>query len=709
MTSAPTTNWKLKEFLLPVLFMQSIFYVSVFLNIAIVRQIFGVFYLTFLPGFVILKLLKLDKLNIVETILFSVGSSVVFLMLGGLLVNEFGFLFGISKPLSPTPLMIFLNTIILLCAVLVCLIDGHAKILESKLMKKLPLTLIFLFLPTLSVVGTVYMNIYGNNLLLLLVLTVISLVFIVSVLSKRAFPSNLYPFVVFMIAVSLLYHSSLVSKYVVTFGSDATIEYFLFKNTQSNAYWGSIPTFWGLGYGRINAMLSVTILPTIYSSLLNLDPTWMFKTLFPFLFAFVTLGLYQIWQFFIRKKYAFIATFLFMAQETFYTEMLGLNRQMIGELFFVLLLLTILNNNMKRSNRVSFFILFSFGLITSHYGLSEIFLFFIAFTFLLLFLIKKSIRKITMPMIALFFVIMFSWYLFTTRAAVFDSILEFGDYVYRQLGDFFNPVSRGQTVLRGLGLERPPTIWNAISRAFAYATQFLIVVGFIALLMKRVKVEVNTEFFAFTSIAMAFLTALIVVPGLAKTMNMTRFYHVLLFFLAPLCVLGAESIVKLMSREKSNFRTSVLLLLILVPYFLFQTNFVYEVVKTESWSVSLSGYRMSSYKLYYGFGRTDSLSVFSAKWIHDSITIRNVEIYGDRVSYGNVLRNYGFIYGGYINPLSNITRVPENGIIYLNSLNVVKGIVVAGSYLCNSSELVFLKDMNIAYSNGGSKIYKNIP
>ena len=94
-------------------------------------------------------------------------------------------------------------------------------------------------------------------------------------------------------------------------------------------------------------MLSITVLPTVYSNMLGMDPTWVYKIIYPLIFALVPVGLYALWQPYIGKKFAFLAAFLFMAQSTFFTEMTALNRQMIGELFFVLLLLVLLNKKIK--------------------------------------------------------------------------------------------------------------------------------------------------------------------------------------------------------------------------------------------------------------------------------------------------------------------------------------------------------------------------
>ncbi|MDH5451655.1 MAG: DUF2206 domain-containing protein, partial [Candidatus Bathyarchaeota archaeon] len=430
------------------------------------------------------------------------------------------------------------------------------------------------------------------------------------------------------------------------------------------------------------------------------------KILFPTIFSLVPLGLYQIWQGYIGKKYAFISSFLFMAQSTFYTEMLGLSKQMIAELFFVLLLLVMLNKRMKPYSKAACFMIFSFALVTSHYALAEIFLFFISVTMISLIILKHPSRNITPSMVVLFFVIMFAWYIYTSRSATLNSFTEFGDYVYKQLGEFFDPASRGQTVLRGLGIEAPPSIWNTISRMFAYLTQALIVAGFLGLITGRVKFHLDIEYFLLSSLAMAFLIALIAVPGLANTLNMTRFYHILLFFLAPLCALGADTTTSLVSKQ-TEAKASILLLVLLVPYFLFQTGFVYEVTQSDSWSVPLSKNRMDPLRLYGHFGYTDGYNVFGARWLSDHIEVGRTRIYACFYSRSD-LRAYGMVYMGYIEILSNTTEIAANGVVYMRSLNVIEGTVVGVRHTWNTSELTFLQDLSGIYSNGRSAINMNV-
>lgn len=698
---------KARDFLIVILFLQFLTYSIVFFDIPVVRQLVIFPYLTFVPGFIIVTLSKLNELDGWETILVSVGISIASLMIVGLLVNELGFLLGISQPLSLMPLLIVFNSLILSGGVLVYLRQDNVKVLGTKDLGLSSVSLLLIVLPALSILGAFWVNIFDNNILLLLMLIAVPLLFVIGVVSRRLLPSKLYPFAILMITISLLYHSSLISNYIVPFGSDVPLEYAIFKNTQTLGYWSPTNPFFGdVGYGRMHSMLSIAVLPTIYSDLLNMDPTWVFKIIFPLIFSLIPLGLYQIWKRHIGEKYAFISAFFFVALQTFYTEMLGLNRQIVAELFFMLLLLVILKKDMRSSNRFLFFMLFSFGLVTSHYGLSEIFLFFILVTFMFPFVFRRQNRNVTLSMVVFFLIMMFAWYIYTSGSAAFNSILDYGDYIFRQLGDFLNPAARGQTVLTGLGLQSPPTVWNAISRAFAYITEFLIIIGFLGLATKRIKVNYEREFSTFAFIATAFLAALILVPGLANTLNMARFYHILLFFLAPLCVVGAVFVVKFTSKREKERLASILLLIVLVPYFLFQTNFLYEVTGSDSWSVPLSGYRMNPMRLYGDFGVIDAYSASGAVWFSENINTGNTHLYSDRVSLYTVLTAYGMIYRGSMTAISNSTVLVTNDVLYLGYLSVSYGKIVGDSYTWNSSDVQpILNNTNIVYSNGGSSIY----
>ena len=74
----------LPKSLLYLLALQCIVSISIVLNVPFVRQISGFLYLTFIMGFLLIRVFGLETSNTVEPLLFSVGLSVSFLMFIGL-------------------------------------------------------------------------------------------------------------------------------------------------------------------------------------------------------------------------------------------------------------------------------------------------------------------------------------------------------------------------------------------------------------------------------------------------------------------------------------------------------------------------------------------------------------------------------------------------------------------------------------------------
>ncbi|MGE5554717.1 MAG: DUF2206 domain-containing protein [Methanocella sp.] len=692
-------NYLSQHFLAIVVILQIIMYATLFLDLPLARAAIGIAYLTFIPGYVLIKLLRLDSLNPWETVVYSVGFSIAFLMLCGLVINEFGPLFGVTFPLSILPLSLFINTAVLVGAAGAHITRGkHTKSMQKQSISfTLPMLLLAL-IPILSIAGAYYVEATGNNTILLFMILAIAGLFTTAVLSDRS--TKIYPFAILMIALALLLHVSLMSNYILPYGGDSPVEMYVFQNTQQSGYWNSTFAFISdEAYGRYNAMLSITVLPTIYSNMLSIDPTWVYKVIYPLIFALVPVGLYLLWQPYIGKKLGFIAAFMFVAQSTFFTEMIALNRQMIGELFFVLLLLTILNKGVKRGGRFVAFAIFSFGLIFSHYALAEIFLFliFAAWVTSTLYL-KRPSFNLQLSMIIFFFVAMFLWYIYASGAVVFDSFMSFTGYISAQLENFFDPASRGTTVLAGLGLAESPSFLNTISRGFAYLTELFIVLGVIAIVAKKTPFRFERDYTVFSVVTVVFLVFLTLIPGLANALSMTRFYHILLMILAPFCAVGMWKAAEYLAKRRRQVLFTVLVVGVLVPYFLFQTNFIYEVAGTESWSIPLSGYRMDPTQLYGSFGFLEAYSVHGATWVSQYVPYE-YNLVADNGLF-TALPAYGLVYRGYLMPLSNETNLEQGQFAYLSYISI--------NYEPETSNGTIPRVLNqtsIVYSNGGSEVY----
>jgi uncharacterized membrane protein len=700
-------------------FVQIFLSIAIWFDIFIVRQILGFVYLTFVPGYLILTLTRLDmKLDGVGKTVFSAGLSLSFLMLFGLLENAIAPAFGVPNPLSLLPIATSLSGALLIVAIVSHLWHRNNSVSIAPL-KRFPKSAVIFFIPLiLSVVGTYCVNVYDTNVFLIAMIAIMGPLFVAAIFSERICPSQLYPLIVFSFALALLWHVSLISSHIN--GYDIQLEYYWFKTTLNNARWSPTTAyFWDETYGRFNSMLSVTILPTMYSVFLNLDPERILKIVYPALFALVPLTLYNLTASFIGRKKALIASFIFIAQLTFYVELTSLTREMVGELFLALLFTVILTKKIDSMSKNFLFFIFSAGLVVSHYSTSYIFLFFMLATWVIFFIRKKVSLDITLPRVAIFFAMAFAWYMYTSMSAAYSSLLTFANRIFGDLGAFFDLSSRGGGVLMGLGLAEAPSVWNYVSRGIAYALQLFILAGLLALILKKASTRFSREYVTFSLVSGLLLGFCIVIPRFAATLNIERFYHILLFFLAPICLIGAEVIVsyilpivkgRFVSKDKTDFHAVILLCVILIPYLFFQTSLVYEVVGSKSWSLPLSKYRMEPGILYLDLMYIEDSDVYGAQWILQHANINTQPVYADKPASYGVLNSYGMLYRGYLRIFSNGSDfVYPDSLIYLSRMNTEKGVVYTReNNWTQTSDLSYLFDnADLVYSNGNCEILKS--
>jgi uncharacterized membrane protein len=231
--------------------------------------------------------------------------------------------------------------------------------------------------------------------------------------------------------------------------------------------------------------------------------------------------------------------------------------------------------------------------------------------------------------------------------------------------------------------------------------------------------------------ASAFIVLLvIVVPRFAPAFLADRFYHVTLFYLAPVCILGGKAFLKwtLKTFARARMKLSINIMhvrasslrpicILLVIIFLFDVGFIYEVVGDVPISRSISFMRMKTsnnnetkaifYNVY-----TPEQDVFSAIWL-SKMAGNNSKTYADYTASKQVLRGYGMIIVEWDYYLSNNAIIENGSYIYLRSLNV-EGIFITKER-ARASKIEFIdlsqviNNANKIYSNGASEIYRSLP
>jgi uncharacterized membrane protein len=704
-----------REILNIILTVQVLTLVTVALNIYLARQIFGFVFLSFIPGFLLLKVFKANALSLLKTALYSVGLSLAFLMFFGLLLNTLLPILGISTPLSTASIVVSVSSVTLVLSGILYRKsepENQPEIPNPQRFKQwMPASFLLAGILILTVLGAELANFFNNTLILMVLVGVIS-VFVIGTFSKRFFPPKTYPLALFAVAFFLLLGTSLISNYII--GVDIQFETYFAQLTSINSIWNwTIPQAY-------NGMLSVTILPTIFSKFMNFDVTWIFKVAYPLIYALVPVTLFLAYRKQTNPKVAFLAVFLFMSMDTFYLQMLGLARQMIAEVFFALMILLLVEEKLSITKKRVLFMVFGVGLIVSHYSLAYLFVLYIAVTLLFSRLFRRpgdNSAAVINPVVGAGFIgVTLAWNLLVTPAS-FNSLVTFVTYVANQIQSLAPSPGVG-------GLM--PTYLSPIHEVSKYLfllLQGLIIVGFFGLLIRRKKSKFSPEYAAMCIASLSLLIVSMLVPSFATAgLNVTRFYHLALFFLAPLCITGVTFALGLAAKIKlkifpsnvkpkrtisRNLKKTWLFLatILLVAFFLFQVGFIYEINNDVPTSISLSKNRMGNWTSYLNQLYIKPQEISASGWF---LAYYNNEtlVFGDAatkylVAYGLVPYQNFYIYTGDLQD-----SIYAQAYFYFDALNLQQNTVEGLYNQWNMSEFSFvLNETSKIYSNGASDIY----
>ena len=732
----PAVTFGSKETCALVLLLIAFADLSILFNIPVLRQILVFVLITLLPGFLLIQLLRVTTSPLEKT-LFLIGLSVSFLMFVPLVMNLAYPVLGIVRPISLGALAITFSLILAVLSVVAYwrgdfdfrVTHGDLRTLSKRIFS--PPVLGAALILVLGILGGLFMRCYLYSLVALLSMLSIAAIAVVIALSRRISP-RYYPLFIIVIALALQYSHTLASPNL--FGADVHYELYFADLVRANGVWNSDFAISDIAFSDYSAMLSVTILPNVYSILMNVDIISYVQLVVPFVFAFVPLGVYRLCETQLKfsSRSAFLAAFFFMSFFAFFYE---IPRQQIAELFLVLTILVMLNRRLQPTKSAALLILFISSMVVSHYTTSYIFL--ILLVVLLIGSVLLGVRKrqiesssvINLTVAILAVSMCLGWYIFAAGGTPYQCMVQVGTHAYDTL--FVELFSRENTyVAAGTGgavAGLPFT--HVIGRYWVIATEVLIAVGVVAIVWKRKTSWMNERFLLLVWASFCIMLVSVAVPVLGSAMTAYRLYALVLIFLAPCCVLGVGAIVDAASRlfnRDSVFKrnaggsggkplTCVLLICVLVPYFLFSYNFIFEVAENPSNYVVLPSQTQVARTLKYSdneswsyFAQTPIPITSNAaiKWFSSTMDA-NSSIY--TVKRAEVV-SFGHISPDSVNYLSlkTLNQTFENAYFYLGAENVqqqtVQLTVNGTDQQVQISSLPTLNDGNLIYSNGLAEV-----
>ena len=730
-------NWGIRNFITIIAIIQ-IFILGLIamdlmgINIPFLRQIIGFIYITFIPGFLILRVLRLHDLSNIETLLFSVGLSITTVMLIGFFINFFYSIYKISNPISLLPLIIGLSVFVIIMSILSYITDkdyGNLDYIEFDIS---PQTLLLIIIPLISILGSIYSYYYNNSIISFIMIIIIALIVLLIGFKKFISP-KFYPLAIFVISISLLYHTWLLSPYL--FGRDIFSEYAISNFVFNQSYWNvnGLPQFSNFLYPNSNAMLILSLFPPITAIIGNINLINVYKIIFPLIISLTPLGLYEIYKTGVNKQIAFLAVFLFIFMG-FYNVILVSVKQSIAIFFIVLLVLCLLKKN--NLNIAILSVLFLFSIVTSHYGTTYLFMFILFFALVISILFKnmkfnkvfikskflKSVNeynRISYTLVILFFTMAIAWYIFLSQSSNLHTILLIGNNIYTSIFiDFFNPQTTGGL---GLVLTSPQTIDGYLNKGILLIIQFFIFLGILLLFFKD-KIKFNAEF-VFMIIPAFLLDILsVLTPNFSIALSTQRLYSLTLIFLAPMALIGGiyffDKIKIFISSWKFEYNIKIMSIL-LITLFLLQVGAIKVILNEPGTSIPLSKEQMinsnnitAKSEFYYDYGAFEQ-NYYSINWL--TTYKNNATIFSDESS-SKALQTYNINlmlnWQPYSPSNNNQGGTYQSGdYLYLSYSNIIGNVWVKvipnnlAAYEFQNISPSFNKTNKI-YSNGASEVYQ---
>jgi len=259
------------------------------------------------------------------------------------------------------------------------------------------------------------------------------------------------------------------------------------------------------------------------------------------------------------------------------------------------------------------------------------------------------------------------------------------------------PVPGGQEALvqTALGLD----FWDVSTlgkafRLFQYATQILIVVGFVYMIVKRKLLNINSAYLAFASVSMGLLGLVIVLPEITAVISAPRIYHLSLLVLAPAAISGGKLILR---------NVKVLTLCILIPYFLFTSGLVFEIAKAE----------VTGIEIPYSVALSDHRIDLGGSLEHDDEVVRDwivgknkFPVYADWYGLLFLEERYGIVVDAAFQLPADL-EVCEGSYVFLRGRNVREGSVVLWTGVGERERFeIDLDDLTPCFTCGDAGVYR---
>jgi len=614
--------------------------ISVVFDLRAYRAPLVFFAFLFLPGYLIQHTLRLQVTTRLEGILTSVGLSLAFLILAGLVINGLLPIVGMTRPLTAAPLVLCLGAILTGLIVLAYRRAGSrfaiADVSLSTIFARGKLfspLLPALILPGLAIAGTNLMNTTGNNQLLLILFMTIPLYAGFLLCLRSHLPTVTYPLALLSISVSALLARGLTSSFLL--GGDIYTEYHATRVVLANGVWNDqdFPVM-------PMSSLGSSLLPAALASMMGIDPLVVFKVVYPVLASLIPVIAYAISLRHLQPAHAFIAGFFVISQAPFLHLLTGQVRVGMAVIIFAIALMSLLNPDIKGLHRRTLFLILGTATILAYYVTPIVLLLLLAAVWTLGKRTRPGEARTTVSAgtIVLFSAVIFVWWGQLTHSGGIKAYVGFVQSVLGNLSGLFSLETRGSAVQQALNPTQA-SIANAVTVIVNDLGFLVIVVGVLGRWAKgRAGFHPRNEYEAMAIAALCLLGAFVVLPWVSVEFSSERLFLQVVIVLAPFFVIGTTRLLRVLRSE-----TTILVAGCLVLALFAGNSFLLQHFSGQPVSEIFDERSQSRYLLYVHDGE-----VAAADWL---------------LLYGNQSRQIA---------ISSITQ-PGNGIFEFTQYGVQNG------------------------------------
>lgn len=431
---------------------------------------------------------------------------------------------------------------------------------------------------------------------------ILAICFVVGLVAFGKVNERLYPYLLYGIGASMVLMTTLAGPYLV--GSDIHLEY----------YYAQLHSGGNVLEPEADIPQATSIVNTVIAPLLPIPLLWTYKVVYPMLFALIPVLLYFVFRKWITTQQAFIASFMVIVFPAFFIELPTIARQMVAEFFFALILYLLVVSSLRMRHKVLAVSGCMLLLPMLHYSIGLLVPVVLGTSLLLSWRFRRSLMKplgagllscliigaIYFPLagggaVATWVVHIYNSNTLTALQLPWDPKLP--NLAYNPTPDLFpgsetsgsywdpareetngSLISKYEIILQGgMGADFfKTTFLGKVFRVLQWVIAILVVVGLW-------KLRKHKDYWIFAAGGIILLV-LLMAPRFSSILNSTRVLHLSLFLLAPMFAIAL----------KPKY-----LLIVLLPYFLFTSGFIFEVTRqpdveelTIPYNVALTNHRL---------------------------------------------------------------------------------------------------------------------